>query len=293
MPSAAKSSPSPAPDADDVLPSNSYMVFRRKAIRVKSAKLTCVSDLHLGAPDIDLALLRRDLDRYPESDILLGGDLLDLIVPTDNKRYCPSNLHPRLQGCTDLSGALTEWLHELFKPYAHRIVFVGAGNHETEYLHRHHADPLAAFAYSLPHKPFYGGLCSWVLYDVCGEKFNLFYHHGYGRGGGAAPYSQFAQVLQRVEGADAVWMGHLHSPVTAKCRRLTPDEGLPLREIHFVRTGSYRQSYTRPVTQDELRRKGLARNYAATHLMQPQSMGAAFLHLDKKKGGGLDIKVEA
>lgn len=271
---------------------------RRSLTDGRELTWTLVSDLHLGAPDVDLKLLKRDLDAEPEGRILLGGDLLDLIVPTDAKRFCVSTIHPRLHGCTDMAGALSEWLHELLEPYAHRIDFAGLGNHEAEYLHRHHHDPLAATLRTLnkglegwlPKRPpiFYGGLCSWVCYDIEVSRgkykpFNLFYHHGWGRGGGTAAVGQFNHLLQRVEGADVFWLGHFHTPLTTRMQRIqAPHQGTaPLREIHFVRSGAYRETYAKPLSQRQLKEKGFGRNYAAAQMMSAQSMGAARITLKK------------
>lgn len=290
-------------DGDDIQPNASCLVCRppkRSLADGRQLSWTLISDLHLGAPDVDLALLKRDLDSDPESRILLGGDLLDLIVPTDAKRFCVSTIHPRLHGCTDLAGSLSEWLHELLDPYAHRIDFAGLGNHEAEYLHRHHHDPLAATLRTLnkgleswrPKRPpiFYGGLCSWICYDIelgggKGVKpFNLFYHHGWGRGGGTAAIGQFNSLLQRVEGADLFWLGHFHTPLTTRMRRLqapTSKDSEGLREIHFVRSGAYRETYSKPLNQKQLKTLGFGRNYAAAQMMSAQSMGAARITLRK------------
>lgn len=295
-------SSSSAKQEEDTFPNASCLVCkppRRSLVDGRELTWTLVSDLHLGAPDVDLKLLRRDLDAEPESRILLGGDLLDLIVPTDAKRFCVSTIHPRLHGCTDFAGALSEWLYELFEPYAHRIDFAGLGNHESEYLHRHHHDPLAATLRMLnkhlenwqPRRPpiFYGGLCSWICYEIevtrgKYQPLNLFYHHGWGRGGGTAAFGQFNSLLQRVEGADLFWLGHFHTPLTTRMRRLQAPSGKNeegLREVHFVRSGAYRETYSKPLSQKQLKTLGFGRNYAAAQMMSAQSMGAARITLCK------------
>ena len=279
---------------------------------------TLISDVHLGAPDVDLQRLDQDLKGGEEdgSRILLGGDLLDLIVPSDSKRYCPSALHPRLHGCTDLAGALADWLYAILKPVAHRIDFMGLGNHEAEYLHRHHHDPLAlvhrmlndSLASWRPKRQpiFYGGMASWVQYQIQTARhsdpqpFNFFYHHGWGRGGGSAAITQFNLLLQRVEGADVFWLGHFHTPLATRLKRLCApshdDDALePVREVHFVRSGAYRKTYCKPQTQAQLKARGYGRNYAAASLMQPQGVGAARVRLrrDTSDPRGFRVIVEA
>lgn len=245
-------------ERDDSLPCPSFE-FQFPIPKSKTLSLSLISDIHLGAPDVDLSLLHHDLASADR--ILLGGDLLDLILPSDSKRYAPSCLHPRLAGSADPVGEALSWLHDLLAPHASKIDFLGSGNHEASFVKHHSFDPLTLLAKSLSLP--YGGLSSWLTYSFSSlPPFRLFYHHGWGKSSNAL--NQFQALLSRVENADAFWLGHYHTQLCTKLRRLTPSGP---RTIYFLRSGSYRLS---PLS-------GTLPSYSTLSFLQPQSLGCAKL----------------
>lgn len=92
----------------------------------------CLSDLHLGSSHTDYGLLQQDLDRCKREGgrVLINGDVFDLILPGDHKRFRQDALHFRLWGCTDLHNKVLDWAVELLEPLAPQIDMIGCGNHE-------------------------------------------------------------------------------------------------------------------------------------------------------------------
>lgn len=109
------------------------MVISRPAFKLTNpATFTLMSDLHLGAANINYKLIEKELQTAKEHGdrILLNGDIFDMILVKDAKRFSPDVLHPRLRGRRDLVNAAVEWGAELLGPYADLIDMIGVGNHE-------------------------------------------------------------------------------------------------------------------------------------------------------------------
>lgn len=95
-------------------------------------RLHHITDLHVGAPDFDedAFLYRRSLiESDPQARFTMGGDGGDLIFHRD-RRYSPTELHPRYRLATDVRTAGKEHLVELFRPIADKCIGWADGNHE-------------------------------------------------------------------------------------------------------------------------------------------------------------------
>lgn len=93
-----------------------------------------LTDLHVGAPDFDeeAFLERRALiERDPHARWGMGGDGGDLIRHND-RRYQPTELHPRYRQASDIRHASREHLRELFEPIADKCWYWADGNHERK-----------------------------------------------------------------------------------------------------------------------------------------------------------------
>lgn len=257
-----------------------------------------MSDLHIGAPQVDYALIERELKSAEERNarILINGDVFDAIVASDQKRYRASCVHPRLAARDDVLNAAVDWAFELLSPYADRIDMIGVGNHETA-VEKHHASDLVMFLIdrldesrkNKEHVIHHGGYCGFIRYrfgrgrggNSDGRKLTLFYHHG---AGGAAPQTKgmldFSRLDKWVDGADIIWIGHKHNRLSDPGVRLLMDrEGnIVERECRHIMTGAYMQTY-RAQSQASIRNTGRRSNYAADSGLQPQSRGGALLRV--------------
>ena len=101
--------------------------------------LALLSDLHLDAEDHDRERLHRDLETASRfgARISINGDLHDLILPGDLKRYTRGtdtyDMDAQLNAITDLG-------YETLRPYVDLIDVISPGNHETAVLKHHHYD---------------------------------------------------------------------------------------------------------------------------------------------------------
>jgi hypothetical protein len=95
-------------------------------------RLHHLTDLHLGAPDVDEHGLRERVGliaQDPQARWTMGGDGGDLIRHND-RRYQPTELHPRYRQATDIRLATREHLAELLDPIKGKCWGWADGNHE-------------------------------------------------------------------------------------------------------------------------------------------------------------------
>jgi hypothetical protein len=142
-----------------------------------------------------------------------------------------------------------------FSPYAHLIKVVGYGNHETNILKRQETDVIERFVYGLNSlndtQVEVGGYGGWIVYRFqrnTGEgrtRFAIKYFHGSGGGGPVTKGTiQFNRMSTMVEGADMIWMGHVHEDheLTYTVERLSQNK-VWLKDILMVRTATYKEEY--------------------------------------------------
>lgn len=208
-----------------------------------TVRLGLFSDLHYFAHDQDEEALKRDLDKAAGlgARMSFGGDLVDLILPGDRKRYYPGVMkqlkreweddgteQPERQ---DLMNAQVEYLFEALRPYNELIDLIGAGNHETAALKYHNFDVLKSVAALLNRERrkgqppvFVGDYRGFMRYKLVWKgaentrylgtkQFDILRHHG--KGGGAYVTKGIID-LQRLRGtftADLYWTGHKHKGV--------------------------------------------------------------------------------
>lgn len=257
-----------------------------------------ISDLHIGARNIDYDLIDEELrDAKKKGDrIAINGDVLDMILVQDKKRWRTDCIHPSLEGKADLVNAAIDWAVKILSPYADIIDMIGVGNHEEAVLKHHSTDVTKNLVYDLSRKRkdpehviHYGGYCGFLPYSFCfgkrssGEqssrRLTIFYHHG---AGGSAPVTRGMIDLHRFGGwvnADVIWMGHKHTRICSSVQTIscpvTGDHPI-VREVRQVITGSYFDTY-KGQTQEEVKEYGRVTNYAADRGMAPQGKGGARL----------------
>ena len=265
---------------------------------------TLMSDLHIGAANIDYRRIEKELETAKEKGdrILINGDVFDLILPKDHKRFTPDVLHPRLRGRRDIINEVIKMGLEMLGPYANQIDMVGLGNHETSTESYHSIDPLKLLVYELEkivaesdnkeHVVHYGGYTGFVDYRFRyitkkgdeakgGQRWVVYYHHG---SGGAAPVTKGMIDFNRKDvfiDSDVIWMGHKHNRLTSHVEKLS----CPLlgrqpktKDVRHIMTGSYQKTYVAQ-SQASVRKYGRRSNYAADQGMAPQGKGGARVEL--------------
>lgn len=248
---------------------------------------TLMSDLHLGAPNIDERLIIKELKEAKENSdrISINGDVFDAIVATD-PRYVSDILHPRFQGRPDLLNAVLDYAVELLSPYASQIDMIGVGNHESKVSKNASVDLTALLIDRL--KPYidkklqsthvihHGGYAGFIDYRFVykgsgkgsdasrGKRYVVSYYHGSGGGGGVnkgmADFSKRLWVR-----CDLMWEGHRHCrttnhAATMECPLVGND---PLiRERRNVMTSAYGKIYSGQ-SQKSIAKHGRRSSWAA------------------------------
>lgn len=256
-----------------------------------------LSDPHVGSDTFDESRLRADLQSALRRGdrIVVNGDVFDLILPADRKRYRPSAVHRRLRGRDDLVNAAVEWAEELFAPAAHLLDMVGVGNHEDAAEQHHSVDPVRMLLrrLALPgHVASHGGYCGFLKYrwEGRGRPHTVFYWHGAGKGHGLAGLlGEFSQKATFVEGADTVWFAHRHGRAVGQLEKVSsPSRGnFGTRRQWLVRSGAYLKPYARqplPALPE-----GRGGNYAADALCTPYAPGGVRLVLRRDGSSRVEL----
>jgi hypothetical protein len=251
--------------------------------------LSLESDLHIGSPDVDYGMIAARLQAAADRGdrIAINGDIFDLILPGDKKRYRADAVHKRLLGRQDIINAAVDWAVELLGPVAGSIDMLGDGNHEetAESIHAVNATRLLIDRLR-PRNPNigYGGYCGFIDYRFVpadregrsgtGHRYVVFYHHGSGT-------HAFGKIMGFVD-ADLVWLGHRHRKTTDHMQRIR----CPLRgdeprhsEVRFATSGAYMTTY-----------KAGTMSYGAKRMLPPQGKGGVRVVLTPGRNG-VDVEM--
>jgi hypothetical protein len=264
--------------------------------------ISLLSDLHLGSANTDEARVRADLERARASGdrVLIGGDVADLLLPSDRKRFNPSRLHPRLHGRDDIVGGTLDLAEELLAPYADLIDAIGVGNHETAALQAHSFDFVGELCRRLEShggRPQQAGYTAYLHYPVLGRGgkapgYTIWYTHGAGRAKTAAEALKYLLGRTPSWQADLYWCGHFHSRATCAevGMMLGPDGRVAKRDVRCVVSGSYQDAYG-PQSQASMARKGRKSNFASEGALLPHGLGCTRVVLHWGQKGAIE-KVE-
>lgn len=242
------------------------------------------SDQHIGCRDTDVAKLRSEIQRAADlgAYAVLNGDLFDLILPSDRKRFSMTALDRALTDDADIVNRVVAMAMDLYAPIADRIVAVGFGNHEYAVLKHHSVDVVQMFVDGIRASggdPQYCGTEGGVVFRLQRPgnhtgSFRLWYTHG---SGSVAPVTKGMIDLYRhgksVVDADLITIGHKHNKISTHDARVrfTRDGTLYVDEAFSIMTGGYmKRSKT---------------NYATYSSLPPQPTGGAYVKIALKRTG--------
>lgn len=221
----------------------------------EETKVLLISDLHWDNPKCDRDLLKKHLDQAVKGnhDILINGDLFCLMQGSYDPRKSKSDIRPE-HNHANYFDAIINTAVDWFEPYAQHIKLIGYGNHETSILKRQETDIIERFVTLLNYKSGtniqVGGYGGWVRYQFndgsATQSFKIKYMHGFGGGGAVTRGTiQHNRMSVNVEGADAIWMGHVHEDyeLTYTVEELTIKDTVQLRDILMIRTSAYKEEY--------------------------------------------------
>jgi len=259
-----------------------------------------ISDLHLGASNLDEDLLRKELDDalVRKDRIAINGDVFDLILTRDAKRYNPTAIHKSIQGRDDIVNASIDLAMDILKPVAHLIDMIGVGNHETAYTKNSNTDPVLILIQRLnaylrgKHQIQPGGYTGILSYEVSEYIHSIFYWHGSGGGRGLGGIlAEFIPKGFFVEGADTLWFGHRHIRAVSQLEKFQIDlkGNVSSRYQWLVRSGGYLSSYDLQKAE-EMEQEGRQGNYAADALLQPAGRGGIRLVLENEGISRVEVR---
>jgi hypothetical protein len=221
----------------------------------EETKVLLISDLHWDNPKCDRDLLKKHLDEALKGnhDVLINGDLFCLMQGAYDPRKSKSDIREE-HNVSNYFDAIINTAVDWFAPYAHLIKFIGYGNHETAILKRQETDIIERFVTLLNYKcqsnVQVGGYGGWVRIHfadaVNSKSFNIKYMHGFGGGGAVTRGTiQHNRMSVNVEGADAIWMGHVHEDyeMTYTVEFLSNQDTVLQRDILMIRTSAYKEEY--------------------------------------------------
>lgn len=254
-------------------------------------KIMLMSDLHLGSSSCDEDAVKADLDwaKRENAQIYLLGDIVDMILPKDMKRYQPSAVVKGLRSEDDLVGGTVRYAAEFLDPYKDLIRMISEGNHEGSVLQYHGFDPISALIGTLDCGIVHGGVGGYIQNRYACEGSNnvvnlrIRYHHG---AGGSAPRTlgvmSLADMGAYSPDADIVWQGHKHNKFA---------NGTTV--IEKLKSGTHEITYEKQV---QLMTGGYLQpndGYALKKGLRPQNKGGVMVVFTAgytKKGVWKDIK---
>jgi hypothetical protein len=227
--------------------------------RKDEVRILLISDAHWDNPHCNRKLYNQHVKEAVEtnSPILYNGDTLCLMQATTDRR--------QRKGDTRVEHENQDYFRTVCKDFAEQhgeacknIAMLGYGNHETAPLKWCSVDPVELLADQIElqtqYRPQVGGYRGWVSIRINrGGKRNtvhrpirIYYTHGSGGGG---PVTRGVIKTARhnafVEGADVIWMGHIHEQWDVN----TPVVGINREGREFMRkrwhicTPGYKEEY--------------------------------------------------
>lgn len=213
-----------------------------------------MSDVHWDNPDCNWDLLRKHLNLAKENGwkVLVNGDFFCLMQGKGDPRRNKDKIRPEHNNARYLD-SIVETAVEWFEPWKDVIVWIGLGNHETGIIKHQETDILRRFVdlFNMTHKPTIpismGAYTSWLLFGSEKNRFVVNTYHGSGGGGPVTKgMIQHQRKMADVDGADAVWMGHVHELYTVVMSKsyinmMTHEAGI--KDVWHFRTGTYKDEY--------------------------------------------------
>lgn len=223
-------------------------------------KFLLLSDIHFDHPKCRRDLLQDHIEQAINqgAKILINGDFFCLMQGKYDKRANKQDIRPEHIGPNYFDLVVNEAV-EWWAKYADHLLFVGYGNHETSVIKRNEIDMTERFVSTLNYKTganvLNGGYAGWIVFSVNRGKSNTYrkffmkYHHGHGGGGVVTKgVIQHQRMGAQVDGADVLWMGHVHELYHHINIKETISRAKPYhnkqRIQHDIRTSTYKDEFT-------------------------------------------------
>jgi hypothetical protein len=222
--------------------------------------LSCLSDLHVDSSSCDLDGLKRlaeERRKLPNHAVIAIGDICDLVMPPDLKRYRPTARSRKLDGRDDFLSAAIDMVVTELKDLKLNWHLVSPGNHEDDAMRHHGVDATSIIAHAL--KARRGGYWGILSYNIhMGNRnssgryhtacFRVAYHHGAWGGQLAKGYIGAQRFANCIEGWDVFLYGHCHHARLDNEIRINAEpksKELREREVYLINCSSWTEPFSR------------------------------------------------
>jgi len=218
-------------------------------------RITPLSDLHIESANFELGAFDRLMKEREGHRVLLLGDVMDLVVPTDLKRWRSSVQDSSIAGRDDWFNAALDLAVERLAKSGAQYDLVIPGNHEDEYIKRHGTDVTSMIARELRcSRGGYSGIICYVLRptSASGEPFKhsvklpILYHHGAWGGRVMKGFGGARDWARAFDNWAIFCYGHNHQATVHRevGFRVTPKGRLEEFPRYFVCTGSWVENFS-------------------------------------------------
>ena len=222
--------------------------------------VTCLSDLHLDENLCDYEGLR-DLvsarnEMYPgKHRLIMIGDVYNLVLPPDLRRYRPSVQVPNVRGKDSWLDATIEYVTERILGLNAPVDLIGIGNHEESVIQYHGTDVTSRLcAATGAFRGGYSGALDYRLNRYAKDSphkghatFRIIYHHGAWGGRLAKGYNGASAFACQHDNWNVFLYGHNHASRIDKDVRVEPDPAtgrLIAYPVYLVNCASWVESYS-------------------------------------------------
>ena len=213
------------------------------------------SDWHFDNPKCNRNLLFSHLDEVKEKGgyIHVNGDILCLMQGRYDPRGSKSAVRPEHQVDNYLDAVINDTAEKLV-PYAHNILMISKGNHETSVSKRSETDIMQrlverinTLAGSNIQVGAYSGYYQLIFkYQKQSNTFTVAYHHGLWGGVITKGALSVARLASIYPDADMIVSGHTHDGWIMMHPRMKikyKSEGVELHNQIHIKSGTYKEEY--------------------------------------------------
>jgi len=223
----------------------------------KEFSISPISDLHIEArdfPNDEFQEFLTERNKLPGHRAILIGDVMDLVVPVDLRRWRASTQDASLAGRDDWLNGAVDLAVERLTASGTKYDLVSPGNHEDEFIKRHGVDTTSMLAREL--RCARGGYSGYIRYVVKSEigktikpvgNFNICYHHGAWGGRLVKGFGGARDYFRAFDSWHVALFGHNHQSVINRETKLRPGRNGNLVEypVYYVCTGTWIESYSK------------------------------------------------
>lgn len=261
------------------------LTYEFKYEKEEDINLFLCSDIHFDNPhckrDLFFDHLKRIRDKGGKAAI--NGDLFCFMQGKYDPRRSKGDIRPEHNKSNYIDAVIDDTVDKL-SPYKDVIIFINEGNHETAITKNVETNVLDRFVdkYNWTNKTnvLKGGYRGWIILrketsNGIFLSYKIYFNHGYGGGGEVTKgIIQHYRMNNYIEGADAIWMGHVHECyVEVSTVEFFDNHHSSFRpkdrQIFNVRTSAYKEEF---IDTDH--------GYHIEKGRRPKTLGGIFLNID-------------